>query len=111
MVAKLKCLLTKANLHKIRVCLFWFLLPREKVCSFSCAFLLVLMCIVLLYILIKILSINNIGVAWGRGQGARPPPPPPNRNASNDKFVIKTAILSSFSWFVFTVTRDREAEL
>ena len=38
----------------------------------------------------------------------KPAHPAPNRNASNDKFVTKTAILSSFSWFVFTLTRDRE---
>ena len=44
----------------------------------------------------------------GEGAGNTPTLPPPNRNASNDKFVIKTAILSSFSWFVFTLTRDRE---
>ena len=42
-----------------------------------------------------------------RIQGGRPPS---NRNASNDNFVTKTAILSSvsFSWFVFTLTRDSE---
>ena len=42
------------------------------------------------------------------GEKGREPAPPPNRNAINDKFVTKTAILSSFSWFVFTLTRDRE---
>ena len=41
------------------------------------------------------------------GEGGREPAPP-NRNASNDKFVTKTAILLSFSWFVFILTRDRE---
>ena len=38
-----------------------------------------------------------------RKGGREPAIPPPNRNASNDKFVAKTAILSSFSWFVFTL--------
>ena len=48
------------------------------------------------------MCINNIGV-FRRAA-------PPNRNASNDNFVTKTAILSSisFSWFVFTLTRDRK---
>ena len=38
-----------------------------------------------------------------RKEGREPALPPPNRKASNDKFVAKTAILSSFSWFVFTL--------
>ena len=38
-----------------------------------------------------------------RKGGREPALPPPNRNASNDEFVAKTAILSSFSWFVFTL--------
>ena len=64
----------------------------------------------LLYILIKILFKNfvyKLGEARGGGEA---PAQPPNRNASNDKFATKTAILSSvsFSWFVFTLTRDRK---
>ena len=44
----------------------------------------------------------------GKKAGSPPTHPPFNCNASNDKFVTKTAILSSFSWFVFTLPRDRE---
>ena len=114
MVAKLKCLLTKGKFTQNPFLSVLFLLLREKVCSFSCAFLLVFsaLCrVLLLYILIKIL-LKNFGYKQYRrsmGEGGREPAsPPPNCNASNDKFVTKTAILSSFSWFVFTMTRDCE---
>ena len=62
--------------------------------------------VLLLYILIKILFKNFVYKQHRRIQEGSPP----NRNASNDNFVTKTAILSSisFSWFVFTLTRDRK---
>ena len=40
-----------------------------------------------------------------QGKGARAPP---NRNASNDKFVTKNAIIFSVFFFVFTLTLVHE---
>ena len=77
-------------------------------CAQFCKSLFALSRVLLLYILIKILFKNFVYKQHRRSmeEGS----PPPNRNASNDNFVTKTAILSSisFSWIVFTLTRDRK---
>ena len=62
--------------------------------------------VLLLYILTKILFKNFVHKQHKRSQGGQEARPLPNRNASNETFVTKTAILSSisFSWFVYTLT-------